>query len=346
MLMQRMLATAVLLTASLIVAAEQDMPPNLSQPQPGESFGAIAERFEEYEVILRPDTIAPEWWAGAPSVARDDDGVFWLAARMRTADAQRGLRGYEIRILRSEDGVDFDAVHAIHRDDIPIGGFERPALLRDPASGLFKLYLCGPWEGGPWGIFKLDDAASPAEFDPGTARLVIEPPEQTYPRDQPVLSYKDPVIIHAEGQYHCFVSGYMRRNERIYHLVSEDGEQWEPVGNPYKGIMPLAGWHDFFVRPASVVPIGVGYLFVYEGGSTEWYDPVYNIATGLGFTFDLHTVINLTPAEPLLASTTPGPHFATFRYSHWMLVDEQLWVYAEVATPDETFELRLYRVDL
>jgi len=343
---QRWTAVLTLAVMGAAGAHGQEMPPHLSQPKPGEQYKAIAEKFEDYDIILRPDTIAPEWWAGAPSVARGDDGTFWLACRMRTAESERGLRGYEIRILRSDDGVDFEQAHSIHRDDIPIGGFERPALLRDPDTGDFKLYMCGPWEGGEWGIFKLDDAAVPTQFDAKTARLVMSAPEKTYPRDQPVLRYKDPVIIHAEGRYHCYVTGYMRRNERIYHLTSEDGEHWETVGNPYEAIMPLSGWHDFFVRPASVVPLGVGYLFVYEGGKTSWYDPVYNLGTGLGFTFDLHTIIDLTPEAPLLASSTPGPHFATFRYSDWLMVDDQLWVYAEVAAPNQTFELRLYRVDL
>jgi hypothetical protein len=71
---------------------------------------------------------------------------------------------------------------------------------------------------------------------------------------------------------------------------------------------------------------------------------VYNIATGLAFTFDLHHVIDLTPDSPLLASTTPSEHFHTWRYSHWMRVDGEIWVYAEVARPNETNEIRLFRL--
>ena len=324
----------------------QDAPPSLSLPEPAAAYRDIVEGFSGYDVILRPDTIAPEWWAGAPSVCRGADRTFWLAARMRTAESERGLRGYEIRILKSDDGVSFEKVHAIHRDDIPIKGFERPALLRDAETGKFKLYLCGPWQDGPWSIFKLEDADSPADFDPKTAYRVIAPPEKQYPRDQSVIEYKDPFILYANGQYHCYVTGYMRRNERLYHYASDDGETWAPVGNPYNAIMDLSGWHDFFVRPSCVVPMGVGYLFVYEGGKTNWYDPVYNIATGIGWTFDLNTIVDLTPEAPLFVSDTPNAHFATFRYSHWLVVEDELWIYAEVAAPDETHELRLYRAPL
>ncbi|MBI5093142.1 MAG: hypothetical protein HZB26_11970 [Candidatus Hydrogenedentes bacterium] len=140
------------------------------------------------------------------------------------------------------------------------------------------------------------------------------------------------------------VIGYVRQNERIFHFRSGDGEKWSPVGNPYESMMDLSGWHNFFVRPASVLPLGVGYLFVYEGSNTKWYDPVYNIATGLGFTLDLHHVTDITPDSPLLLSSTPTEHFATFRYSHWLWVNDELWVYAEVKCPNDANEIRLFRL--
>jgi hypothetical protein len=108
--------------------------------------------------------------------------------------------------------------------------------------------------------------------------------------------------------------------------------------------MELAGWHDFFIRPASLVRLDRGYLFIYEGSSTDWYDPVYNIATGVAYTEDLHMMTDLTPNSPLLVSSTPSAHFATFRYSAWLVHGDDLLVYAEVACPNETNEIRVYRV--
>ena len=98
------------------------------------------------------------------------------------------------------------------------------------------------------------------------------------------------------------------------------------------------------VRPASVLPLGVGFLFVYEGSSTRWYDPVYNVLTGLGFTFDLHQIVDLSPQAPLFQSSTPSPLFHTWRYSQWLWVNDALWIYAEVVTARQTHEIRLYRV--
>ncbi|MDZ4860420.1 MAG: hypothetical protein SGI88_15700 [Candidatus Hydrogenedentes bacterium] len=334
--------TIILFFVTIIAHGEQ---PRLSRPVAGMNYGALTRQLAQPgHVVVKPDKDMPEWWAGAPSAVRDQDGIFWMACRMRSGEGERGLRGYEIRLLRSEDGVTFHKDFSIKREDVPIPGFERPALLIDPATQKFKLYTCGPWQGGPWSIIKFDDAGSPCEFIAQSARPVIAPREKTYERDQPPVEYKDPVIIHAEGAYHCYVIGYVRKNERIFHFTSTDGETWEPVGNPYEPIMELSGWHDFFVRPSCVVPTGAGYLFVYEGSKSSWYDPVYNISTGLAYTFDLHHIIELTTDAPLAVSPTPNEHFSTFRYSSWVRVDDQFYIYAEVATPNNTHEIRLFRI--
>jgi len=198
---------------------------------------------------------------------------------------------------------------------------------------------------GSWSIIKFDDAESPAQFVPSSAKAVIQPPGKKFERDITVTGYKDPFIIFANGEYHCYVIGYIRQLERIFYFSSKDGESWQPAGERNQSVLDLQGWHNFFVRPASVVPVGVGYLFFYEGSHTTWYDPVYNIATGVGFTFDLYNVIDLTPDSPLLVSTTPGK-FHTWRYSHWMIVGDELWVYAEVARENDSNEIRLFRAKM
>ena len=308
------------------------------------AYAGIFQKFAAYDTVVEPDKDAPEWWAGAPSVVHDPDTGFWMACRMRAGEGPRGLRGYEVRILRSDDGIHFTPVLNIRREDVPIPGFERPALVRDPQTGKFRLYGCGPWKDGPWSIIKWDDADRPDQIVVTSAKPVIVPPEKEYERDIVPKGFKDPVILFAEGAWHCYVIGYIRENERIFHFSSPNGENWRPVGDFRSPVMDLTGWHDFFVRPASVVPVGVGYLFVYEGSKTSWHDPVYNVATGLGFTFDLHRVADLTPDTPLALSTTPSADFATLRYSHWLDRGDELWVYAEAARPNESHEIRLFRL--
>jgi hypothetical protein len=305
---------------------------------------SIGSAFEQYVTVLTPDKNEAEWWAGAPSVLRDRAGTFWLAARLRSPEHPVGLRGYEIRLLKSEDGLRFHPVRSIHRAEIPIPGFERPALVVDPRTHRFKLYVCGPWQNGPWCILKFDDVDRLEDINTSTARPVIQAPERAYPRDVSVREYKDPVILHAHGQWHCFVTGYIRQNERIFHFTSPDAEAWNPVGDVNQPVMELTNWHNFFVRPASVLPLGVGFLFVYEGSSSRWYDPVYNVLTGLAFTFDLEQIQDLSPEAPLFKSSTPGNEFHTWRYSHWLWVEEEIWVYAEVANERQAHEIRLFRL--
>ena len=345
--MRKIQSLVIVLIQALIINTACAQDDNWQGPKPEISalYSKIALNFQQYNVVLKPDKDAAEYWAGAPSVVRDQNGTFWMAARMRSPEHPRGLRGYEIRILKSADGINFQEVHNVHREDVPIPGFERPALLIDPVTGKFKLYLCGPWQKGPWCILKLTDVDDPTQFKGSTAKPVITAPEKSYARDISVLEYKDPFIIYAQEQYHCYVIGYIRRNERLFHFTSDDGERWKPAGDVNQPIMDLTGWHNFFIRPSSVLPLGVGYLFIYEGSSTQWYDPVYNVVTGLGYTFDLHNIIDLTPDAPLAMSNTPAA-FYTWRYSHWMWVGNEIFVYAEVAKKNHAHEVRLFRIPL
>jgi len=289
----------------------------------------------DYDVILEPDQDTPEWWAGAPSVARAADGAFYLAVRMREGNSPRGLRGYEVRILKSADGRRFEVVHRLKREDVGVRGFERPALVVDPRTGLFKLYGCSSLEQG-WGIIKWDDAEDPAAFVPHSAKrvLVAEHRDDGFAR---VDGYKDPFVFWDKDRWRMFVIGF-DRVERIYQFVSEDGESWVPAADG--PVLDNTGWHNFYTRPACVLPMAVGYLLVYEGSSITWRDPVYNIATGLAYSVDLESFVDLTPDRPLLKSTTPGDYH-TWRYSHWMTVGDEVFAYFEAARPNNTNEIRL-----
>ena len=298
---------------------------------------ALPTRFRDHTVVLEPDENTPEWWAGAPSVVRADDGTFFLAARLREGDSPRGRRGYEVRVLRSADGVAFEPVAHVRREDVPIPGFERPALIRDARTGRYKLYVCGPWQDGPWCIMKLADVDDPADFDAATCHPVLTRHDVEV---HGLGGFKDPFILWTAGQYHMLVIGY-GRVERTYHLVSDEGIAWTPVGGGLA--FDVGGWHNFYTRPACLVPTGAGYLFVYEGSHVTWHDPPYNIATGLAYSLDLETFVDLTPDAPLLKSTTPGDYH-TWRYSHWLRVGDELWAYAEVARPNNTNEIRLFRL--
>ena len=295
----------------------------------------IRNHFADYRVVLKPDRDQAEWWAGAPSVAYDGE-TFWLAARMREGQSPRGRRGYEVRMLRSADGVEFEPVFSLAREIVALPGFERPCLLRDDRSGRWKLYLCGqhPREPG-WHIYKLDEAERPDRFDAESLRVCVAPADV----GSGVESIKDPFVFQLDGGFLMFLIGG-RERERPILLRSEDGESWQTELDP---VLPSDGWHNFYTRPACLMPLDRGYLLVYEGSHESWHDPVYNIATGLAYTPDLRTYRDLTPEAPLLESPTPGS-YRTWRYSHWLRVGEEVIVYAEVACPNDTNEIRSFRL--
>ena len=298
-------------------------------------FEEVVAAMARYEVVLEPDENIAEWWAGAPSVVLSEDGTFYMACRMREGKSPRGKRGYEIRILKSADGHQFEPINHLLREEAGMAGFERPAIVRDARTGKYRLYGCAGFERG-WAVLRFDDVDDPAHFDAHSARRILV---ADYPDDGFVhlTGYKDPVLFWDGGQWHMFVIG-TDRLERIYYFISEDGETWQAASQA--PVMENTGWHNFYTRPASVVPMLVGYLFVYEGSNVGWRDPVYNIATGLAYSPDLKTFIDLTPDEPPFKSTTPGDYH-TWRYSHWLPVGERLFVYFEAARPNNTNEIRL-----
>ena len=250
---------------------------------------------------------------------------------MREAVSPRGRRGYEIQILESDDGHTFRKLISIERETVQMIGFERPALVIDPGTGNFRLYVCGPVEGEHlfWGILAFDPVNDISRVDRSSMHPVLPPvpPQSTGDLGQ---GYKDPILFHDGEQWHMYVIAY-DRVERTGHFLSKDAETWEP--DPANPVLDAGGWHNFYTRPACVFPGPVGYFFVYEGSAANWFDAAYNIATGLGYTFDLSQVIDLTPEAPLLRSTTAGDYH-TWRYSCWVPEGDRIHVYAEVACPN------------
>lgn len=299
----------------------------------------LVEQLAEYEVVLRPERDEAEWWAGAPAVCVAPDGVVWLVARMRSPERPKGERGYALWLLRSADGIRFERVRAWTREEAGVAGFERAALVRNPATGKYRLFCCHD-PGGGWQILACGEADDPAAIDIASAKPVVTAPppaEDTFG----VTGYKDPVVFIDHGRWHMFVIG-LDRVERIHHFTSADGAQWSP-GLPAP-VLPNTGWHAFYTRPASVLPMTAGYLFVYEGSHFSWHDPNYNIATGLAYTPDLRVFYDLTPEAPLLETTTPGTT-RTWRYSHWVRHGGGVKVYFEAACADGTNELRVAVLD-
>jgi len=76
-------------------------------------------------------------WAGAASAVLVD-GEFWLAYRVRRP-LHEG-RGVSVVVARSTDGVLFEPVTEVFRDQFGAESFERPVILQRPDGG-WRLYV-------------------------------------------------------------------------------------------------------------------------------------------------------------------------------------------------------------
>src|SRR6266705_3235647 len=150
---------------------------------------ALLPRPEESTVVIAPPGTGQGYWAGAPSAALGDDGIY-LAYRLRRPIGAG--RGYAIAVARSADGVRFETLATIGREEAAAESLERPGLVRD-RSGRWRLYLSCATPGTKHWRIELLEAAHPAEFDVGR-RLVVLPGDAA-------TGVKDPVI-RLNGTWH------------------------------------------------------------------------------------------------------------------------------------------------
>ncbi len=309
--------------------------PNYSLGQGG--VYPIVPDYSSYHTVLEPEHDEADWWAGAPSVVRDKEGIIWLACRMREARSPRGERGYAVWLLRSEDGYNFEQVGAIHRDELGTVSVERPALVIDPWTGKFRLYICraGKPEPGGWYVAVLDDVEQPDDFDGHTARPVL--------RGEGGQGMKDPFVLIVGGLYYMFYIGYglsEGQRELPYVSVSPNGQSFTVDPRP---LLQHGGWHTYFTRPACVMPMAGCFVLYYEGSGTDWFDPVYNIQGGMAVSFDLREYYDATPSAPLFRSPTPGK-YETLRYTDYLCLQDRVLFYYEAARPNDSSELRVTEV--
>src|SRR5206468_2398284 len=89
------------------------------------SAGFALPSLQDAQVVVSPTDRRPGSWAGAPSAIRVD-GLIYLAYRLRRPV---GLgRGYRNVVAVSTDGVNFEEVAHVERDQFDAASLERPAL--------------------------------------------------------------------------------------------------------------------------------------------------------------------------------------------------------------------------
>ena len=213
-------------------------------------------------------------WAGAPSAVRDGDQIL-LAYRLRRPIGHG--RGYAVAIARSGDGVHFETIQVITRDEMDTESLERPALVRTP-SGAWRLYVsCATWGTKHWRV-ELVEAPAPDAFD-ARQRAVVLPGDTT-------TAVKDPVIRHEAGAWHLWASVHPlddpASTDRMTtdYATSLDGIDWTWHGH---ALTPRPGeWDSRGVR-VSAVRFGAGEIVAYYDGRAsvaENYEERTGVAVG------------------------------------------------------------------
>src|SRR5215210_8697184 len=125
--------------------------------------------YDDLQVVMPAPGDGPGNWAGAASAVLVD-GTFWLTYRVRRPLTDG--RGVAVVVARSDDGVRFEHVAAVRREDFGCESFERPVLVPVPGVG-WRLYLsCATPGSKHWWVDSLTSARI-EDIAEGERRVVL-----------------------------------------------------------------------------------------------------------------------------------------------------------------------------
>ncbi len=282
---------------------------------------------ERSVVAIEPPGTEPGTWAGAPSAVVAGDEIF-LAYRLRRPLGMG--RGYAVAIARSADGVRFETIQVISKEEMDCESLERPALVLTPDE-TWRLYLsCGTWGTKHWRV-ELLEASAPDKFEPARRTTVL-------PGDS-ASGVKDPVIAWHGGIWHLWASVHPLDDPdstdrmRTDYATSPDGFGWTWHGS---ALQPRPGaWDSRGVRVSSVRFEADRLVAYYDGraSAAENYEERTGIAVGSS-----PAQLTAVGAAPVAQS---GAGAGGLRYLEIVeLADGRERMYYELTRADGRHELR------
>jgi hypothetical protein len=237
---------------------------------------ALMPQPERSVVAVPPPAPGEGTWAGAPSAACGD-GEIYLAYRLRRPEGQG--RGYAVVVARSADGVHFETLLTIRREELGAESLERPALVLTP-DGDWRLYLSCATPGTKHWRVEVLQAGHPGAFDARRSRVVLPGDAGT--------AVKDPVIIRDHDGWHLWASVHPLadpdQTDRMAtdYACSADGLAWAWQGT---ALSPRPGEWDSRGARVTAVRLAPGSVVAYYDGrasAAENFEERTGIAAGTG----------------------------------------------------------------
>jgi len=270
-------------------------------------------RWENSQLVLHAAHGTGNWIGAASALVHGD--YIYLAYRDRHPVEQgRGNRTYVARSPIA-NGVHFEVLCAIDKEDMDAESLERPAVDVTP-DGDWDLYLsCATFNSKHWRIERLR-ARSPQDFSAGTRQTVF--PGST------AVGIKDPVLVRNRGlRIWATVHPLTEGDENADRMISVDAYSGESVMVPKPGT-----WYSRGTRVTAIV--GEHAYFDGRASAAENYEERTGIASWDGSRY-------IAVAGP---ASSPFGGGALRYVSAVALPTGRLRLYYESATKYDSHELR------
>lgn len=223
---------------------------------------------QEGKTLFKPEGEGPGFWIGAPDIIFDQElKKYFLYIRIRNPRPEKGkvspndiLRGYKCQIYESENGITFDLIWEMQKQEIGARSIEKAALIK--ISGKYHMFFSYEIPGvlPQWKIVK-QIAAHPSKFKVHRFEEIN--------CDIPFFcrfSVKDPIIKHFDDHFFLFID-YLRLKKpwtTTGVLESKDGYDFSWKGEIFTNTKQCK-WAQTLIRLTSIIKLNGGFIAFFDG---------------------------------------------------------------------------------